>query len=150
MIEVMKVTAIISILTGILLTAVQGVRTHARRTKARHDVDQVTAAWLTYLQEYRRFPLTVTITNMGPNAVAVLNGSAHADNHRRVIFMDFGSSTTHFPDPWGTDYQMVLDSDGDNKVTVPGGNEVYVSVGVWSVGPDKTADSSDDVRSWSK
>lgn len=149
LIEMLVVIAIIAVLSGMLLTAIHNIRLHARKVKARHDVEQVVTAWSQYLQEYKRFP-ALTITTMGSNAIAVLRGTTfHADNRRQITFMDFGTNTTHFADPWGADYHVVLDTTGNNAVTVPEG-PINLTAAVWSDGPDGVSGTGDDIRSWRK
>lgn len=151
LIEMLVVLAIIGVLAGLLLSAVQSSRTQARKTRARHDVDQLAAAWLQYQNEYRMFPKNVVISSMDQNAVTILRGTpAHPDNGRGVLFMDFGATTTHFADPWGADYGVSLDNDYDNRVQIPGGSNIYVSVAVWSKGLDGVANTKDDILSWQK
>ena len=147
LLEMLVVVAIIGMLVGLLLPAVQSVRNQARKTKARHDVDQLATAWLAYLEEYRRFPGTA-IVSTGSNAVNILSGVTSPDNPRGVHFMEFVISATNFPDPWGHEYSILLDSDYDNKVTHPTLGVMSLSVAVWSWGRDGSNGTPDDVRNW--
>jgi len=151
LIEMLSVMAIIGLLAGILLTAVQSARQQAKKVKARHDVEQIATAWLAYLQEYRRFP-SVSIQSMGSNAVGILSGRSNPNNARGVVFLELGANATNYPDPWGKEYAVVLDSDYDNMVTnLPGVvGLANVSVAVWSAGRDGLSGTPDDVRSWQK
>jgi general secretion pathway protein G len=151
-IEMLVVLGMIAILASLVLTGVHGVRLQAKKTKARHDVEQIATAWGNYLQEYRRFPKTVTVTKMDSAALSILRGeTAGPDNPQRLTFMEFKSATTNYADPWGSLYEVALDQDLDNKVTVPGlASPLYRSVAVWSKGPDGVAGTKDDIRSWQR
>ena len=154
MIEMLVVIGIISMLAGILLTAVHSVRVTARKTRARNEVDQISAAWLQYQQDYRRFPRTVTLDHMNQQAVTILRGSpAHADNPRSIVYLDFNTNTIQMVDPWNEPYYVELDTDYNNKIAAgrsPTGQELPLSVAVWSRGPDKQPNTEDDIRSWRK
>ena len=77
LIELLAVMAIIRILASLLLTAFRGARTSAKKAVVRDEVHQIKAAWVAYLEEYRRFP-TVYQTAMGgaldTEAVDILRG----------------------------------------------------------------------------
>jgi type II secretory pathway pseudopilin PulG len=54
-------------------------------------------------------------------------------------------------DPWGNPYQIVLDANYDNVVTVPDsgyGSVPGAGVVVWSYGPDGRPETLDDLTSW--
>ena len=56
-----------------------------------------------------------------------------------------------FLDPWGTPYQIVLDTSLNGQCDVP--DSMYDGfrkggVLVWSCGPDRRSDTRDDIRSW--
>ena len=148
LVEMLVVIAIVGIIMGMLLTAVNGVRAHAKKTKARHDVSQIATAWLQYQQEYKKFP-AASITDMGSDAVIILRGTpAHADNPRGLFFMDFSTNTTSFLDPWNCPYFVDLDTDYDNKVVIVGVGDIYRSVAVRSKGADGVVNTADDIQSW--
>jgi len=57
----------------------------------------------------------------------------------------------NFLDPWGNQYQVVLDGDGDGFCSVRvRGRICSVETGavVWSCGPDGVSGTGDDIRSW--
>lgn len=149
LVEMLVVIAIIGLLAGLLLTAVQGAKNHARKVRARSEMAQIVAAWTDYLHEYRRFPATA-FTTMDTNAVNILRGGGSSvDNSRRIVFSDFSTSTVDFRDPWGSVYNVVMDKLGNNKVTVAG-KDINVSIVVISNGPDKLPGTPDDLGSWAK
>lgn len=151
LIELLAVMAIMSILVGVLLAAVQKVRQHSVKVKARSDVAQIVTAWLAYLESYRKFPGT-GITSMGSNAVAILSGTVSSDNPRGEVFMEFNVNATNYVDPWNREYRVLLDDDYDNMIAgLPGVvGLANVSVAVWSAGYDGSNGTPDDVRNWQK
>lgn len=150
-VEMLMVLGMIAILASLVLTGIQRVREQARKTKARHEVDQIVTTWNNYLQEYRHFPKSAAITRMDSTALQILRGDiVHADNPYRLTFIEFKTNVTSFVDPWGTTYYVELDNDLDNKITVPGAGQIYRSVAAWSAGPDKISGNTDDVRSWQR
>jgi type II secretory pathway pseudopilin PulG len=155
LIEMLTVVVIILILVGLLLSGVYAVKNQGHRTRCRHDVNQLTQAWTQYLLEYKRFP-TVTVSRMDSTAVTILRGwPSNANNARSICFMDLGTNTTYFCDPWGKRnsvtgaYWVLLDTNLDNYVTI-GSTDIYVSVAIWSDGPDRQFGTADDVASWKR
>lgn len=56
-----------------------------------------------------------------------------------------------FLDPWGSPYQIVLDTDMNNTSTIANSvypNQVGAGVVAWSFGPDRRSDTSRDIVSW--
>ena len=56
-----------------------------------------------------------------------------------------------FVDPWGNDYQVVLDTDGNNVSAMentPYPPAIGKSVAIWSKGPDGQLYSFDDILGW--
>ena len=93
-------------------------------------------------------------------AVDADGNDRHAVNPQRIDFLNApayapgGSGQTpsgEYLDPWGTPYQMVLDTDFNDICDVQ--NSVYgrlVGEGlvIWSCGPDRKSDTLDDILSW--
>lgn len=157
LIEMLTAVAIVALLAGLLLTALGAARRAAKKGRAKSDIDQIKTAWSSFQEEYRRFPESVQISNMNATAIAILRGAATqpalTENPKKITFMDFRGVTTYYCDPWGSHnttagvYRVALDMDYDNKVTV-NGEELFVSVAVWSLGPDKAEFTQDDLVSW--
>ncbi len=157
LIELLVVVTIIGILVGLLLPALGAAKTRARIIRARAEIQQLATAWLSYYDEYRKFPST-EITIMDSNAVAILRGTPEEDvpdNPHKIKFHDFNTNTIYFCDPWGVRnttngvYHVALDTNLDNTVSARG-NVLYLSVAVWSDGPDRQPNTDDDVLSWRK
>lgn len=152
-IEMLTVVVIIIILISLLLSGVYAAKEQAKRARCRNEVSQLTQAWNAFLLEYGRFPSN-NISRMDPTAVTILRGwPSNASNPRSVCFMDLGSNTTYFCDPWGTQntptgaYWVVLDTNLDNYITI-GSTDLYISVGIWTDGRDRIFGTPDDVVSW--
>jgi len=86
------------------------------------------------------------------------------NNKRRIVFVEFSpkqlsdksnpANSTTFLDPWGREFNIVLDANGDNRidnipnVTAGSGNmSINGSMAIWSFGPDP-AKMKDYVTSW--
>ncbi len=83
-----------------------------------------------------------------------------ANNKRRMIFIEFSpkqldnklspTNATTFVDPWGREFSIVIDSNGDNLLDgIPNisGNKINGSMAMWSYGPDPLK-TNDWVMSW--
>ena len=154
LIELLAVMAIIALLASVLLTALTAARRAAKKTTVRDEVMQIKTAWTAYLNEYRRFP-SVPLTEMDGTAVEILRGDDTAlaleHNPKEIIFMDFRHDVVGqpFADPWEGTYRLEFDTDGNNRVSVHG-QQLPVSVAVWSHGPDGKNNTKDDIVSWGK
>ncbi|MFT5495943.1 MAG: hypothetical protein ACI9TH_001340 [Kiritimatiellia bacterium] len=61
------------------------------------------------------------------------------------------NKTGEFVDPWGGDYQVVLDTDGNNVCAMEGTSyppAIGKQVAIWSKGPDGKLYSFDDILGW--
>ena len=192
LIELLVVIAIIAILIGMLFPAFNAVQNQARRTQAKNDLTQIVTAVNAYYTEYGKYPLpagttTDTTYGSGSNAElfytlrAVAGGTMNAGNAanlRKIVFISppdakdqtnsrsgIKTSDGQWYDPWGTPYNVEIDTDYDNSVPNPyvalggsGAGPTLVMQGViaWSNGldqlvggnPENTYTDSDDVISW--
>ena len=97
------------------------------------------------------------------NALRAVDGPGnvnHVTNPHRIVFLELepsGPGTSgvdrngDFLDPWGTPYQVVVDTDANGVCTSE--NTVHgMGVGLgfitWSCGPDRRSDTPDDILSW--
>ena len=147
LIELLVSVAIIVILISLVLGAVYLFRQKATRVSVKAELDQIEVAWKTYLDDYRVFPTDV-ITEMDVATVDIISGRDVAKNPRRFQYLDVPPTMTDMTDPWGGIYQLRLDDDYDNRVSVPGVGVLNRRVAAWSHGPDGSANTEDDVRSW--
>jgi hypothetical protein len=153
--EILVTVSIIAVLMAIMLPVLGAVRRRAKKARAEREIAELTEAWLSYRLEYKRFPET-DFDRMNEDGVSILRGSPdHADNPRNVCFIDFRSGTTHYCDPWGDqsvpkgEYRVVFDKDLKNEVEV-NGQDLPVSVAIWSAGPDGVDFTSDDIVNWER
>ncbi|HEY3899496.1 MAG TPA: prepilin-type N-terminal cleavage/methylation domain-containing protein [Chthoniobacter sp.] len=65
LVELLTVIAIIAILMGLLFPAINIAREQARKTQAKTDCAQITAAVKAYYSEYGKYPLPTTVTTQG-------------------------------------------------------------------------------------
>ena len=146
LLELLAVLAIMLGLAGLIFGAMGAAKKQARRVKTMGMVKQIADAWTVYHGEYGRFP-TRAVTAMDGDALDIMRGGG--DNPRSVVFMPLRASTTSLNDRWNQAYQVALDDDYDNSVTVPGRSEpLRRQVAVWSLGPDGESGTPDDIASW--
>lgn len=171
---------VLAALILLILSAVLPARVawlHRRqRLMAQHDVKALERAILRYQREYGTWPspalagsADVHYGRLRPNAelMRILRAEEgggnpeHSLNPQRLMFIEIEphkpgwsglDSRGEFLDPWGTPYQIVLDSNYDNAAHVE--NSIYarqigVGVLIWSCGPDRKSETRDDLTSWS-
>jgi len=123
--ELLVVLAVIGLLMGLLLPALMGARERARITRARSEVQTLQQAWLAYWNTYGRWPGSVNVVRMDPDAVAILAGAdtATAENPYRIAFMEFDEQqlVEGFKDPWRDNFyriELTASADGDADAEV--------------------------------
>jgi type II secretory pathway pseudopilin PulG len=126
LIELMTVMAIILVLVGLLLPALNFARTQAKKHLVRTDVSNMTTALKSFRTEYGYWPDT---TSWGELSTA-LNGNIHPysgagaasgsfasnNNPKAIRFLEFKTNQVNAAgqvlDPWGTPYIVMLDHGG--------------------------------------
>jgi len=168
LIELLVVITIIGILAGLSFPAISGALNAAKKAEASAMVNQLKIAMTSYQTEYGVWPGSVTSETAfdADDLYDLLIGEDDpaGDNPRQIVFMEFNSkslrasasdtgppadpaSATLFVDPWNNSYQMALDTNYDNELTVPSGS-IRSSVAVWSAGKDGDDGTKDDITSW--
>jgi len=162
LVELLVVISIIAVLLGIIVPSYFSIREKAKYTKAKVTVKNLETAFKAYLDQYRVWP-----ADFGGGAkdidlaiVNILKGDKIAGkNDAGIAFYEFESTNAAgaFLDPFTTStdpyeerpYRFQVDENYDNKITV-GGQELYRSVIVWSVGTNRTDNGGtlDDIKSW--
>ena len=164
LIELLVVISILAILMTLLFPAVQRALDQGKNVQARNAATQLATAITAYNTEYGRFPAVSDSGNANNDAtlVNILTGQDETNNPRKIVFLEVprakggnngadsaGSSfSSGYKDPWGTLFEVRIDTDYDNQVEGPDSSEIRKSVIVWSNGKDKKPDSKDDIKSW--
>lgn len=170
LIELLVVMGIIGILIALLFPAVKAIRSAAMKAEAQHGVKSLETAIKSYQVDYGRFPMQVSGTEaqhlytVGEYAqlVNALRGihteQARRDNPKKTVYLDLAENKLldgRMVDPWDQPYQVCVDYDQDNQITIaPRQSEIVRghSVVVWSMGEDKLSTTAsnrlDDVISW--
>src|ERR1700747_2554395 len=127
LLELLVVIAVIVVLAGLLLPAVQSVLERAKKVQAKNDLTQIVIAVNAFYTEYGRYPATATSgdATYGPGTAATdavfkelraLSGSSI--NTRQIVFISPPEDATQaspkgkigidgqFRDPWGTAYSI--------------------------------------------
>ena len=169
LIEMLVVIAIIGVLSGLLLGAVQAVREGARRRRADTEVHDIARAVKLYRQEYGKLPLqtakSADVTDtVDKELVDILTAKEQPVTHnpRLIVFMEArrGAVDTntasatygYYLDPWLQPYIIATDTDADGHVDLdlPGGGKTQIlnrAVGVMSGGREPESGRL-EVYSW--
>jgi len=177
LIELLVVIAIIAILIGLLFPAFQAVQNQAKQTQAKNDLTQIVNAVNAFYTEYGKYPPATDDVVIADNSTLfnVLRAMDPTNNPRQIVFINppyvkndtagqrrAGVSPTDgkYYDPWGTQYQVAIDTNYDNQMTNPytpntgaGPSPLNIGVIAWSLGKDGVQgttnfSASDDVISW--
>ena len=162
LVELLVSIAIIAILAGILLPAVNGAIKKAQSAKAKAEITTLVNAIKQYESQYGGLPKSsstvaeLVATSDYTNFIKMLQGDPqgnYADcNKRKIKFLDVVNNTPgDYPDPWDNDYYIYLDvsstaaEDGDGKIgtdtsasiaALPNAKPIYGSIVIYSFGPD--------------
>lgn len=159
MIEILVVVALIGLLVGLLVPAVQKGILAAKKNQVRNDLRDIRGAVHAYYQEYGHLPIPADQENCtdfeeynpeGEDAqwvMIVLGGDTNASevqeyNPRGMPFLSSFTNTLtgEFKDPWGTQYAMKFDCNYNGKVEYYSGSgddnipDIVVAI---SYGPDR-------------
>src|SRR5205823_7668949 len=145
-----------------------------RRTQAKNDLTQIVAAVNAFYTEYGKYPAATDDATITDNSDlfytlrAIASGTANAGdaaNPRKIVFISppfvkdpnnprAGIGTTtgagQFYDPWGTPYQIRIDTNYDNQMANPytdttaGPATLTTGVIAWSLGADKGLGTNGD------
>jgi prepilin-type N-terminal cleavage/methylation domain-containing protein len=166
LIELLVTVGIIAILAGILLPVVRTVFVTAERRKALVQVTEISKAIEVYHSHYHRPPVAfseikgssgdTSETQGKTRSVSVVKALGAYDtdvNPRRELYFEIPQNEECKPapkaamgdffDPWCEQYGIMLDMDGDRKITFRGKPYTTRSI-VFSYGPDGVAGTDDD------
>ncbi len=168
---------VILIILSLVLPAVWKYRIMARRMSIGRTMSEVILAATKYYVRYGVWPSGQTGASVDvrygqkiPNrevinvlrAVDGPGNEGHRLNIGREVFLRVQpfqkmvggvDSSGELLDPWGTPYQIVMDTDYSSLCDVD--NSAYSGgigegVIVWSCGPDRISDTADDILSWDR
>jgi prepilin-type N-terminal cleavage/methylation domain-containing protein len=145
LLEVLVVIAIIGLLMALLFPGVRLVLRMAEKSNAARTVTSLRHAFEVCHQQQSAWP--TNLTSSTSNTVAWLVGG----NSQKVRYMELAPkrlTNGELLDPWGSLYQIRFATDYPPTVTGPAGETVPLGCIVWSLGPDKTGGTKDDIKSW--
>ena len=169
LVELLTVIAVIAVLAGMIIPAVNGAIKKGELTKAKAEATTLANAIKQYESTYGVLPVPKGKSDEKPLTddqytwlIKLLQGKSFSDstngdsknyNRRGMKFLDVvGNTEGVYQDPWDQNYIVVLDVDYDGKIAnsaaeVPvDASDLYFSVIVWSVGPDGKSDTSADKK----
>ncbi len=170
--ELLLVMLVISILLGLLLSAIRMVHRHTLQTVTRGELKGIEAALVQYFAHYQTWPAWPT--NVWPSAdreyvlddqvARALQGAEESSdygiNPDRIPFMEFARlDRESYPvNAWGEGvqhgtncrYRVKFDHDGDNKVIAPAPDNSVVRRGVivWTHNPEEPDAAVQLLGSW--
>lgn len=160
--ELLMAIGIIVILAAIAIPSTISAIKKAEMAKAQAEMTTLVEALKNYESTYGVLPLKCLGASPADGKISGTSGSysayetlirilqgenltvnGKAMNKRQVAFLD-GKDEGTFPDPWGNDYYVLLDGDGDGKLDPPTDDEPTgldgkpwrKSILIWSAGPD--------------
>lgn len=163
------------IVVSIIFPSVAAYKRWQRMAMVRADILALMQAGRRFFVEYSIWPTDETgmygdaryghdIPNRKiMNVLCSVDGAGnenHSVNSKEIIFIAVASHDNglsgldeqgDFLDPWGRQYQMVMDTDLDNNCHVENsiyGNLLGWGMAIWSCGPDLLSDTADDILSW--
>ncbi len=180
LIELLVVITIISMLASLISTAVMKVMDNAQRVRAHAALSDIVTAVNNYHSEYNRYPLSsgdnseepVRLSAGSPMLKILLGGNEGKMNPKGSTYLQapmakngagglFGTEGSQaLNDPWGEAYEVVVDSNFDNKISNPDArnedpalsnnvpHDLVFGVIASSYGKDKKKGTKDDVVSW--
>lgn len=183
LIELLVVITIIAILASLAFPAARGIMERSYRLKTQTAVKDLQVAINGYLTEYNRLPVqpggttgeTPLLTDSSTTLISVLLAEESGTgtlNPRGIVFLNAPTakngkggltekgSSVELVDQWGKPYQVLLDTNFDNKIVNPdASNEdksisqdappnLRTRVAVFSLGKDGKENTRDDVVSW--
>ena len=173
--EVGVVVGLVLILVSIVVPGWFAYQTRERRMAARADIFTLLSAGRHFYEEYNVWPSEGSGRVRDPrygeevpnaeviNVLRAVSGPGnpgHSMNSKRIVFVEVPARVEgwsgldeegSFLDPWGTPYQISIDTDLDGSCDIA--DSIYArrigeGMVVWSCGPDGVSDNTDDILSW--
>lgn len=116
----------------------------AKQDKAQGELNMLEMAVVSFSHDYRRMPIEEREVG-GTNVVRVLIAEDPERNPNNIVYLELETSARDgiFLDPWGTQYRIHLDHDGDGEIVIAGTTNAF-AVGTQSAGPDGVFETKDD------
>lgn len=174
--EILLILSVFLALASIVLPVLLEIRQRNNSVRAYSDLRILVSAANRFNREYRLWPVATPPAKgdarygaRNANAVVmnILQGRDQPGNEQHRLNpsqIDFVAEVTEESpplrlsdrgdviDPWGSPYEMVFDSTYDSICTVENnayGPVIGEGVLIWSSGPDRKPETSDDLLSWS-
>ena len=176
LIELLVVISIIAVLASISVPVTKNVMNKARAATAKNDCMQLQNAIKAYYNEYYAYPARGDSegpyeTDASLLDIIMAQDTAEAEdlNRRKITFWEpskmakgenkpgFHPDSGTLNDPWGTVFEVYMDADDDEALTIPAiygekfgrSGRIKRPIFVHSRGPDKSFDKiKDNVTSW--
>lgn len=166
---------VIVIVLALVVPLMLGLQARRMQQMAHSDIQQLITSINRYFAEYGRWPTarmgTVNDVRYGDercnsevvNMLRAIEGPGneqHRGNPLRIVFIEIDNSGFQrsgiradgaFVDPWGMPYQIALDTDMNDIVTMIRSaypNLMGANTAIWSYGPDRRSDTAQDIVSW--
>jgi len=158
--ELLVVISIIALLLGIIVPSYFSIQDKARYTKAKVTAKNLETAFKAYLDHYRTWPGKMNKEDetyeIKDDIFKLLRERLDDSNNKDgIAFYEFEgtNSDNGALDPWSEPadsttwqtYRVRVDGNYNNKIDEL---KLHRAVIVWSVGADRTNETSDDARSW--
>jgi prepilin-type N-terminal cleavage/methylation domain-containing protein len=162
LIELLVVIVILSILATLGSKGLRSARLTAKKTQARVEMQAIETAIKSYLNIYGKLPVKAVDqgkADPGPDdafsleIIKILTGVNSNANPRLLVFLDPQSASTTaanntYLDPWGSSYQVLLDTDYSGTFDYAG-ETIRRKAGMVSSGLHTlTGASADVLKSW--
>lgn len=122
LIELLTVIAVIAILAGIMLPAINGAREKAKATKAKTEIKSLQMAIQQYETTYGYLPVAgssdvAVVGTTYANLIGDLSSASGSTrtNPRNLCFLETQTVNT-YKDPWGNDYCVFIDANYDRVI----------------------------------
>lgn len=161
LVEMLVVVAIIAILAGILVPAVNGGLKSAKKRRAEVECQSIETAVRQFHSDFRYMPWGkydekkkmgndqwAEDTANQKNVMSFLQGS-NVLQKAYLEIPDSGKGDGVFYDPWGNPYVVGMDRNGDGQLKW-NGKTYKLAVMVYSYGPDGKDGTTDDILSFDK
>lgn len=175
--ELLLLASVVMLVLSIAVPGWWAWKRRERLSMARADLRVLVEAVERYHREYGVWPgvLRTTVADVrfgrGASNAQVLDvlralegpgNPQHRGNEQQLVFLEVEPAASGlsglnpegaFLDPWGTEYQVVFDSNFDNICEVEDsmyGRLVGQGYAIWSCGPDRLSDTPDDLLTWTQ